>query len=98
MAKSKLALSVVNANETPAPSNERKRAPVGRDMATLIQRSEERRAELSHRSLSPREVRWGARIAQSQVPENKLVTPKWWQVHARMRRFARMRETNDIAH
>lgn len=98
MAKSKLVLSVVNTNGTPAPSRKRNRAPVIRDMATLIRRSEERRAELSHRSLSPREVRWGTRIALSQVPENQLVTPKWWQLRARMRRFVRMRESNDITY
>lgn len=58
------------------------------DISTLIRRSKERSAELSHRIPTREEIRWGARFALNGVAENDMAPPRWWQLPSRSRRFS----------
>lgn len=60
------------------------------NIAVLIRRSNELSAELSRRSLTREEVRWGTRIALAELPENRLPLPRWCQLRALIRRLARL--------
>ncbi|MGA8259038.1 MAG: hypothetical protein WB783_02375 [Arenicellales bacterium] len=60
------------------------------NIAALIRRSNELSAELSRRSLTREEVRWGASIALAEIPENRLPLPRWRHLRVHIRRLVRL--------